>query len=189
MTDFLVQIRIKNAHLWRAIKATGCKSVNAFGRKFNINPQHIGDFINMRLSPLRKSGEWRDLAYSISSATGVEPEELWPQYMRRQSLLRNTATFEVSADDLQQMALSSATPEYYLTAHELPKFLKTLNSRELTVIADTLDGETYRNIGQRLGVTHERARQILFKAEGKIRTAIRSDAREFAAKTGEVISR
>jgi lambda repressor-like predicted transcriptional regulator len=174
MSDFNLQITVRNARLLRAIR-------DAFGsnaelsRASGVHQQAISALLTMRVSPFRRDGELTAPAEAIVSALGVPPEDLWPQHIAR--LKAKKARVEVEMDAAEFAAIASdADPEkaaMYRLA--ISRWSRNLRDREVTALAVHHSGGRLEDVAQAVGASRERARQIVAKAERKIRQAAQRD--------------
>lgn len=172
MSDFSVKITVKNARLLRLIRAEYGTSAE-MARRAGVNQSSIAGLLTMKISPIRSDGDWTKAAYDISSALGVAPEEIWPQHIAKIKLRRNEAEIELSASEIDNMI----SAEKRVAMRELlTRWSAKLNDREARAIASHAEGATLDEIGAEIGArSRERARQILCKAQRKIRTAAARD--------------
>lgn len=107
MTDYVVKITVKNGRLIRKIKEAGYTSQKAFADAFGINSNRLNALINMRSKAFTKNGEWREIAWDISSALHCEPEELFNEQQRYRALQRNTGEVYMDEEQIQQLMIAS----------------------------------------------------------------------------------
>jgi Sigma-70, region 4 len=161
--DIRLTVRARNARLLRALEAAGFDSTAAFARALGgrtiVGPgsaryQQIVSLVTFRLKPVLKNGGWRDIALEVATALHMEPEDLWPEYLRDVEMTRPEVSIDVSVD--QFAALVSG--ERLLIEHEaIDGLLAKLKPRDRTIIEMRygLNGNgqhTCREIGEAMGV-------------------------------------
>lgn len=165
MTDFLVQVRIKNARIIRAMRARGMKTLSELAKASGLTNSVVGEIVSLKKRPYLQTGEWSWPAMSISSALHVEPEDLWPQHIAAIKARRGECEFEASMEDI--MALKGVEGEVDRIA--VQKALTLLSPRQARIVSERfgLDGQgeaTLRDVAEEEHVGHERIRQIEFQA-------------------------
>ena len=169
MSDFRVEIKVKNANLYNYVYGN-YSSISEFSRACGMSQTIIGNLINLKLSPIAKnSGKLRDCAERLCSFFGVLPEELFPEAVAELKLERNNAYFEASSQQMTTL-LHNQDPLTALVdqcdSDVMQDILEErLTARELKVIncryglADE-DEQTLRQIGDKFDVSQERIRQV-----------------------------
>ena len=163
MSDLVVEFRIKNGRLKRAILATGARSYREFCTRNGLSYSAINRLLGMRRPAWSKAaGDWSQLAYNVSAAVHLEPEDLWPSEMRDATLSKSSGEFALSLDEAAKMT----TPT--IDRKALDTLAKALRPNELKVLTAWAKGETLSEAGKGVGqeggdVTPERARQIAYK--------------------------
>jgi hypothetical protein len=171
--DFVVTIKIKNARLYHAIRKAGFDSTSAFCRKNCLHYQVVSGFLTMRVSPLKNNGDWCAQAYYVSSALHCEPEDLWPLHIATAAARRHEISFETSVEDLissdgVDQINNSLDLKYFVSKSKYVSGKKLLQAR--------LEGDqdaSFRELGEDLGVSYERVRQIEVKALQAVKDAMR----------------
>lgn len=161
MSDFNIQVKVRNGRLLRAIRAKYGTSAN-MSRKTGIGEVRIAAFVNFRYSPVLQNGDWSDSAFDISSALHCEPEDLWPEQMKRIAIRRNTSEINAS---VEQIAVEG--PERIIMIQDAVRNAldkSSLTDRQKFVVMSVAAGETYEKVGKQLGILVERTRQINLKS-------------------------
>ena len=133
MSDVRLQIKIKSSRIMRAMEAIGIYSVSELCRVMDMpNGQtSVGELVNMKCSPLRRDGTWRPIALALATALHKEPDDLWPEYLRRVELKSNEVRVDMTMPEFQKLA---SNPEHLLRSMEMQKALALLPPREREVI-------------------------------------------------------
>lgn len=176
-SDFNLKITVRNARLLRAVReAYG--SAAEMCRQTGIKVQQLSALMTMRESPLMRNGHLTKVAEDIVSALGIPADDLWPVQIR--NLKAKRATVEVEMDAPTFAAIADSDPERQTMMRlAISRWSRTLTDRQKTAIAMHHSGNTLEEIGAELGgVTRERARQILLKAEREMRKRARMDGVE-----------
>jgi len=162
--DFQVTIKVRNARLLSRIRKCGFKTIADFARANGLNQSLIGHLAMFKMSPIRADGEWRDLAFNISSALHCEPEDIWPEHIARLKANRGRVEFDVNTEELRML---NAPRDDAVDRLSLQKMIAQLPDRTRKVIEQRFgfDGPelTYQEIANNLSVTPARIRQIELK--------------------------
>jgi transcriptional regulator with XRE-family HTH domain len=168
MSDFNIQIKVRNGRLLRAIRQKYGSSAELC-RKCEISPTIVSRYLIMKESPILQNGEWKESAFDVSSAVGLEPEEIWPDYMRQIALRKSTVELDASVDQIValsngdgQLAIKLAAMKIIDTHRIMPRYREVLKMR-------VMDGLTLEEAGKVVGVTRERIRQMECKAMRELR--------------------
>lgn len=173
--DYEVQVKIRNARLLRKMRECGIETTSELARQSGAHPTYIGQVLNLKRSALKTNGELRKVVDKICVLLKCLPEDIIPQQHMRAALKNNTSTFEANLDEVEALTSSlRATPlELQVEQREgrwaLQKGLDGLPARlaNLLILRHGLhDGKerTLREVGDELGVTPERVRQMEFRA-------------------------
>jgi len=163
MGDFNVKLTVRSERVLAAIE-------NKFGsqaemsRKTGINSGRINSLVTLKVLPVNGSG-WTDLAEDMASSLGVHTSDLWPDHMRDVKLKKATADLSLDFEQVKAIATSSSADTRML----LGKAAKGVRDRNMVAITMQIGGATLDDIGKELGVSRERARQILFRGLRKMK--------------------
>jgi DNA-directed RNA polymerase sigma subunit (sigma70/sigma32) len=178
MSDYLLQIKIKNAPFLKIMRMQGYDNCSQLSRALGIHPTQIGEYINLKrpaISP--KTGKWNPTIKRIADFLKVTPDLLFPEQHLKKALTKNLIESEVSLTDLRQLPGFQKTP--YLEAWDeeeedpmhrfLEESLEAIPARGRRVLEKRfgLDGGepiTLHETGKDFAVTTERVRQIEMKA-------------------------
>lgn len=180
--DLLVIVSVKNNALLSAMRAAGFDSAAALARAGDVSPHRIYDYLNLKIAPIRESGEWRTCILSISRVLRTLPEDLFPAPFLRRALSTNKVMREVSAEDLPALMGGGSPsiaydPEQQVAVNAalgaLDAALASLLPREARMLRMYfgLDGEapqTLDEIGRTFGVSKERVRQTVLRAQRRL---------------------
>ena len=171
MRDYEIEVRIRNGRIKTAMRAAGYKDVAALARamgaggmKGGVTP--IYDLVNMKATPLKENGDWRQIVYDMSSALHCEPEHLFSA-RQMEGFEKTEYLMEISEEE----ALSQVgAPDTLVFRREIMEKLETLLPVKLAqavIQSFGLDGQgerTFEEVARASGITRERARQRV--AEG-----------------------
>jgi len=184
MTDYRVQIKVRNARLLRAIEKAGHQPGQIFARELGISyTGHLLPYLNLKRTPFDENGDLRPCAEMLCVFLNRMPDELWSEE-QRYPLLTNAAEIELSAASVHELLASPsdcADPlsllEKKQTAQAIDALLDRLTPREAEVLRlrHGIDGEpmNLEEMAKAKGCSRERIRQIEAKALRKLRAPAR----------------
>ena len=184
MTDYRVQIKVRNARLLRAIEKAGHQPGQIFAREVGISyTGHLLPYLNLKRTPFDENGDLRPCAEMLCVFLNRLPDELWSEE-QRYPLLTNAAEIELSAASVHELLASPsdcADPlsllEKQQAAQAVDALLDTLTPREAEVmrLRHGIDGEpmNLEEMARAKGCSRERIRQIEAKALRKLRAPAR----------------
>ena len=184
MTDYRVQIKVRNARLLRAIERAGHQPGQIFAREVGISyTGHLLPYLNLKRTPFDENGDLRPCAEMLCVFLNRLPDELWSEE-QRYPLLTNAAEIELSAASVHELLASPsdcADPlsllEKKQTAQAIDALLDRLTPREAEVLRlrHGIDGEpmNLEEMAKAKGCSRERIRQIEAKALRKLRAPAR----------------
>lgn len=187
MTDYRVQIKVRNARLLRAIERAGHQPGQIFAREVGISyTGHLLPYLNLKRTPFDENGDLRPCAEMLCVFLNRLPDELWSEE-QRYPLLTNVAEIELSAASVHELLASPsgcADPlsllEKKQAAQAVDALLDTLTPREAEVmrLRHGIDGEpmNLEEMAKAKGCSRERIRQIEAKALRKLRAPARQTA-------------
>ena len=181
MSDVRLQIKIKSSRIMRAMEVAGIYSVAELCRIMGMpNSQGpVGELVNMKCSPLSKTGTWRTIALALATALHKEPDDLWPEYLRRVELKSNEVRVDMTMREFQKLA---SDPDDLMRSMTVQEALAQLPAREREVLELRFglngNGEHTlaevskllpRQNGGKEPIARERIRQIEAKAFRRLR--------------------
>jgi hypothetical protein len=192
--DLLIIISVKNNALLTAMRDAGYEKPAALARDSGASPHRVYDYLNLKIAPIRKDGEWRACILAISKVLRRLPEDLFPAPFLRRALSTNRVTREVSAEDLPALVGSSTTSIAYdpertvavdAAVGALDAALTSLRPREQRILKMYfgLDGDpprTFQDIARSFNLSGDRVRQIVLRAQ-RLLSAPRHDLRRRCA--------
>jgi RNA polymerase sigma factor (sigma-70 family) len=167
------------------MKQRGFETVAQLSREVGISQAILGKICNLKQHPV---GKWGVIpSYSkLAAFFNVEPEDLWPGDLM-EALSTNMAEREIDAADMYLLEGEIKDPETLMIEQEedpgfldeaLEEVLKKLPEKHEEVIRLRwgLNGKkhTYQEVGEIIGVTRERVRQIEMRALRSMRHPVHS---------------
>lgn len=170
MGDYAIKVTVKNGRILKRMRELGIETIAELCRQAQVNQQLAGQIINLKLTPKRENGEWREPVARIAGILQCDPHELFNEQQREVALPRNSAETYMDAPEVEK--LMGGSPEGSTWAKiEANRLLDTLAPRERDIMEARLQGETFKEIGKREGVCGNRIRQIEVKAMRKMKRA------------------
>jgi RNA polymerase sigma factor (sigma-70 family) len=201
-----VEARFKNARLYNAIAAASVPlgssrraqalheqgPVAAFCRLHGLVYQSVSDLLGLRAKPVTANGEIRAVCLQLAAVLEMDVKHLFPAELYEIRWPRRLVTeasherfLALGAANRAEVLQLPASQEEDVAARELrdamTAALDKLDPRMANVLRWRygLDGEpelTYEEIGAKLNLTRERARQIEYRALRQLRHPSRSRA-------------
>ena len=177
--EYRVKVSVSNNLLIQAIENAGYKNQSDFARAIDCNASYINMLCGLRVSPINQEGEFTKVANIVMEALGACPTDLWTEEQLTMSLKKSSSWSVMGREELNE--LMHGAPKSLLESvagQELKKAMdevrKTLTFREQQLIGMRFDDDkSLEQIGEELGVSRERVRQMEVKALRKLR--IRGD--------------
>lgn len=197
--DYRVTVTIRNARLARAIEAAGYDTVAELSRACGVAEGAIGQMLSLKNPPVGSRGTIRPQVEKVAMFLGEMAEDLFPPEFMARALAQNSVTMDVDKPGIAAiMHQAQATPERYLALDDVQaavrRGLDTLTPRERLVVSlkyGIEDGRewTLEEIGRHpqsgKAKSKERVRQVLFKAERKMKHPSRAAPLREALRTLE----
>jgi transcriptional regulator with XRE-family HTH domain len=183
--DYVVQVRVKNGPLLRAMRRAGHYTAASLSRAAEVDQQSLGKLLNLTRPAIdRRTGEWTSSVMKIAECLGVMPANLFPPQHLEVALKKNTGEVEMSLDEVRALpqslkqAIEHHTPEDDLIESDVQAALKNalsnLTEREQRVLnlRFGLDGPelTTKEVAEREGISSARAWQIEKRALIKMKS-------------------
>ena len=166
--DFAIRVTVRNNRILRAMYKANIESQTKLAELSMTNLSQINALINFRASPLL-NGDWSNIAFSVSAALHVEPEDLWPEHMRHLKVHTNRVEFTMDLPERKSIVDKEA----------VKKLFHALKPRHQKVIHDRFwDNATLKEAGAGLRVggddplPGERVRQL--EAQAMLRLKARA---------------
>ena len=172
MSDFNLQVTVRNAHILRRIRAQYGSNAEMC-RETGLAPNQVSSLLTMREQPFRKDGTLTSAAEGLCSALGATPSELWPKEMA--NIKARRARYEIELTQAKAMAIAGSPETQVMQRQLLEKWMQNVNPADLEVLAMSQSGMTLDEIGREMGRSRERVRQRIAKAERRIREAAYRD--------------
>ena len=158
-----VLLRARHADLIEAIRRLGWTQ--------------ISNYVNLRVAPKNITAEQERKFLEL---TGRTSDELWPEFARSKEFLAGTKAVEITGEVTYRALQESgalrlpAQPDEILEEREfqeaLEKAIGSLSPQQRTVIKSFFfDGKTLDVVGEEIGKSRERARQLKEQALNKLR--------------------
>ena len=177
MTDYRLQVKVKNNNILAAIESAGYATVGAFCAAHGLSQTAIGYLVNMKKSPMLQDGSWSTNVMRLSDILMVEPGKLFSNTQRTLQLKRNHA--EKIYTETQMQTLMDDSPDFLLLKNEAGKVIddaihKALTPRQMELISLRfgLGGykeHTLAELGDMYGLSTSWVRQIEASALRRLR--------------------
>lgn len=171
MSEFRVDLKVRNNLLLSAIERTGHKNVAQFCKAIGVGNSLVGELLNLKAAPLTKDGHFTTTALKLMEALGALPEDLWTEEQMTMSLDTNKAhvlldkeALALVMDRVATGALEFDTPEEALAKQDTNRNLETLldyippHCKKVLIMRS--QDMTLEEIAQKMDLTRERVRQI-----------------------------
>ena len=183
MTAARIEIKIKNKVLYDAIHKD-FPNVAAFCRHYKISPVMVGEFLALKRNPFKYGknnyGKYIDTAMRLSEILKILPEELFPANLYGLKKTQFVIEKEITAVQFnKRLMIEDSNPENQAIRNEvnekLSDVIKTLPYRHQKAITMRyFENANYEEMGKKLKVSRERARQIEAEALRKLRHPTRA---------------
>ncbi len=183
MSDYRIDIRVKNGKLMKMMARHGIFTMAEMSRRSGIEQSTLGHLANLKLPGRLKDGKWRPSLIKLSEALNCLPEEIYPVAHEYDPLTVNRGEWYADLEDMKRLVANETNPELeYLTKEVAANLMACLQEieprhRHATVRWYGLDGDppaTQREIGEELGVCVARVGQMLNNTLLKLRAPRRS---------------
>ena len=192
---YRVKITVRNNLLLTAIEQAGYRFVAEFAREIGYTATRVGDLIGLREAPIKKDGNFTDMAKKIMEVLGAAPSDLWTVEQLNMRLEKNVWEDQYTTDAVKSILGSNVAqlegavyegvekPEDQLNKKDLKDMLlqglESITPREKKVLLLRFGlnqgrEHTLEEAAQVMNITRERVRQIEAKALRKMRDPSRS---------------
>lgn len=172
--DYLLQVKIKNAPMLRAMKRRGYETVNQMAEAIGMSASSIGHYSNLKMGAFTKNGDISKTVLRIAEHLNVMPSELFPAQHYVQPLEKNTAEMEVSLEDVEQIMVSDSNPMLLLENNDFKSSLENalgfLTPRQESIIRLRFyEDKTLAEVAEIFNVSAPRIRVIEESALRRLR--------------------
>ena len=189
MSDYSVEIKIKNARVLRLMRLAGIKNAAELSRLSGVSQSRIGNLINLKMRPMSElTGTWRPTVLKIADALNCMPDDMFSDRQRLSFLESNKRSVEMSEAEVELLMDSrkeAMLPDDAVFATEQRNAMvaimdRVLSRRQALVLKGRLgfdqDGEkTLEELGATLGVCKARVSQIEITALQQMKYARNKD--------------
>ena len=182
MSDYRVEVKVRNANILRLMEERGIKNVSELCRNAKTCNATFGDVINLKKAPVDRKGEWIPCVLKVCEYLFVMPTDLFSQEQMT-PLKTNKGTVDLGFEDISRM-LDDPTqdPSLRLERQDIVgavgTALEKLTEREQKVInlRFGIGGEEHnlKEIADIFELSCTRVMQIEAKALRKLRHPTRS---------------
>jgi RNA polymerase sigma factor (sigma-70 family) len=178
MADYRLTARIRNNRILKRMEAAGFDTTADFCRAYGMEASHVSAFITMRWPAVDKHGAWKPAAVNLADALGCNPEDLFNERQQVADFDAVVTHREIdeppmmSIDEREVLALpADDARDYREMARVALKAGLTGREREVLKRRFGMDGpeETFAQVGEHMGVSKERVRQIEARALRRMR--------------------
>ena len=111
MSEYRVEVKVKNNLLLDKIEKAGYKSISEFCREIGVSNSYFGRFINMQRSIYDTRGNIRPSILKISEYLKCLPEELFTANQAEAELKTNKRTYKVAEAEIQFFLQNKIEPQ------------------------------------------------------------------------------
>lgn len=183
--DYKVFVKVRNARILNAFAEKGESVGLIAANKIGISYQKLLDLSNLKLSPIKKDGSLLPEVEKLCEYLNKIPTDLF-SVDQIYPLETNAAEIEMTAEEVEMLmfpASKNINPESFIAYNQakntLNELIESLTPRETEVMklrfGIECDEHTYKKIGEILGVSIERVRQIEAKALRKLKHPSRAN--------------
>lgn len=173
MSDYILQIKVKNGPLLRAMRCAGITSAAELARRAKVTPSIVGDYLNLKAPAINKNGDYYTSVLKICDVLRKMPTDIFPVQHLYLSLEKSSSEVEVSLDDIQNISSSEQAdrsefdPDLILRLHG---FIDELPPRHRSVIEGRLSNKTRAELASELNVSVAAIQNIEDRATKKLKS-------------------
>ena len=186
MKDYSIEIKVKNNYLLTQMRQRGYQTAAELHRASGVTQTEIGKMLNLKIAPMNKVGRVRTSVQKLADFLMIDIEDMFPPQNILDPLEANRAQVELNMSELMSSNfLENKTAEQLLITEQAQSdIFKALDSLPLRLskvikmrhgIQDYDREHTFAEIGQQIGSSMERSRQIYNKGMRYLRNPTRSE--------------
>jgi DNA-binding CsgD family transcriptional regulator len=151
MSDFKIEIKIKNGKIAKLMEDHGINTVAELCRESGLESQQtlVGKIVNMTETPLTKHGVFRSAVIVLSEYFGIPPEEMFPdncqfieklksnrshKYVTKEQIMDLVKNYELERIKRSNKELDQIVYEKDLNEKIIPMLLSWLTPTQKTVV-------------------------------------------------------
>lgn len=176
MSDYELQLKIKNARLLNVMRERGYNTAADLSRATGIAQNVIGEFLNLKsVAYASDTMKLRKPVEQLCDFLGVGVDEIFPPDNLYAPLMRNSFAAQVTTDELDRALTSENLDPAKILLEQSLNIDTMLDAAELTPLerrvieSRFIEEKTLREVGKEIDKGPERVRQIESKALRKIR--------------------
>lgn len=163
MSDYRLELAVKNNLLFMLMQERGIKTAAELSRACNVSQRSIGQMLNLKKSAYNSRLELRADVARVLDFLGALPDEAFPHEVLFDPMAENKFSATMDREELARLSTGGSLD--WLEAKEITdKATRDLPERMRGVLMQRINGETLEEIGEELGISRERVRQIELKA-------------------------
>jgi RNA polymerase sigma factor (sigma-70 family) len=199
MGDYKLEVRIKNGKFSKMMESFGIKTVAELAKKSNVSLAALYSIANLQLDPFLRvrdsylgtriiEGHYKKAYTELSDFFCVSPLDLWPEDLK-ESLKKSVTTKYFDLKDIPQLGPIVGHKELpdpeehadkYFQKEIIEKALSSINPKyEKVLRMRFFEDCTYDQIGDEIGVTRERVRQMIMKGLRQTKLIHNKDLKSF----------
>jgi RNA polymerase primary sigma factor len=102
MSDYKVEIRVKNARILHLMRLAGINTAVELSRLSGVRYEAIGQIINLKNSPMSKTtGTWKPEVLKLADALNCMPDDMFSTHQRTSFLANNKRSIEMSEAEVE----------------------------------------------------------------------------------------
>lgn len=176
--DYRVKITIRNNRLLKAMEAKGYASARQFCLHTGMTYQYVVEIISGKCKPLNEKGFLKPIVTELLNQLDMTVEEAFTERQLK-GFRKRVFEVEMTEDQALQIANPIKTTEAIAMESDVVKKLKEIIIQRCTprqqqaIQYRFFENFTLEQIAQMMGITRERARQVINKGMEKISQAKR----------------
>ena len=184
MTDYRIDIRVKNGLLMAMMERQGIVTVADLSRRTGIHQTQLGYIANLTQPGRTRNGEWRAPVLKVAEILSCLPEDIIPSQHEWHPLTKRTAQVYVGLEEISRLIAPEDTPELYYQNKEIAENLNfcvdSLEARHRQVVVRKygLDGdppELLSEIARDMDLSRTRVGQMFEESIRKLRHPLRAE--------------
>jgi DNA-binding CsgD family transcriptional regulator/DNA-binding Xre family transcriptional regulator len=174
MEDYRLQLKVQNGHLFRMMESRGLKTIAELARATGISQDPLGKAANLKQPVYISNGKLTATYERLCNFFYCDVSDLVPEQHIDNPLISNVTEGYATKIQLDALTVDAIDPSLMIDNDliSIDSILDNspLNQRERDMLKMRFeDGLTYKEIGDKFGVSNNRIRQIEAKSMRKMR--------------------